>query len=165
MPDEGLLDVGALSDGSVSAVESAFALHMSAALQPMTTRSVSERTCAHVHEGIERVAENIAAAHGCDGNVEIIYGYPVTTNDDKFAESAERHIRPPSESASVGRTSTAGSGVSRRYEVVVVVVVVLGATVVAGCETDVVTGPCVVTGTSVVVVVVDDVVVVAFGSA
>jgi len=171
MLDEGLLDVGALSDGSTSAVESAFALHMTAALpsgwistrggpvmasadtmhiiitgkgghasepyravdpipvaceivtalQTMITRSVnvfdpsvvtvgritagttnnvipetahiegtiravSERTRALVHDGIKRVAENIAAAHGCDGNVEIIYGYPVTTNDDKFAE-------------------------------------------------------------------------------
>ena len=171
MLDEGLLEVGALSDGSASAVESAFALHMSAALpsgwvstrggpvmasadtmqiiitgkrghasepyravdpipvaceivtalQTMITRSVnvfdpsvvtvgritagttnnvipetahiegtiravSERTRALVHDGIKRVAENVAAAHGCDGNVEIIYGYPVTTNDDKFAE-------------------------------------------------------------------------------
>jgi amidohydrolase len=171
MLDEGLLEVGALSDGSASPVESAFALHMSAALpsgwvstrggpimasadtmqiiitgkgghasepyravdpipvaceivtalQTMITRSinvfdpsvvtvgritagttnnvipetahiegtiraVSERTRAQVHDGIKRIAENIAAAHGCDGNVEIIYGYPVTTNDDKFAE-------------------------------------------------------------------------------
>jgi len=171
MLDEGLLNVGALSDGSASAVESAFALHMSAALpagwvstrggpvmasadtmqiiitgkgghasepyravdpipvaceivtalQTMITRSVnvfdpsvvtvgritagttnnvipetahiegtiravSERTRALVHDGIKRIAENIAAAHGCDGNVEIIYGYPVTTNNDEFAE-------------------------------------------------------------------------------
>jgi metal-dependent amidase/aminoacylase/carboxypeptidase family protein len=51
-----------------------------------TIRAVSGQTRAHVHDGIKRVAENIAAAHGWDGNVEIIYGYPVTTNDDKFAE-------------------------------------------------------------------------------
>jgi metal-dependent amidase/aminoacylase/carboxypeptidase family protein len=51
-----------------------------------TIRAVSERTRALVHNGIKRVAENITAAHGCDGNVEIIYGYPVTTNDDKFTE-------------------------------------------------------------------------------
>ncbi|NND75083.1 MAG: amidohydrolase [Ilumatobacter sp.] len=51
-----------------------------------TIRAVSERTRAKVHDGIKRVAENIAAAHGCDGDVEIIYGYPVTTNDDQFAE-------------------------------------------------------------------------------
>jgi amidohydrolase len=171
MLDEGLLDVGAMTDGSDSPVESAFALHMSSALpsgwvstrggpvmasadklqilitgkgghasepfrtidpipvaceivtalQTMITRrvdvfdpavvtvgritagttnnvipetasiegtirAVSERTRAQVHDGIQRVAQNIAAAHGCDGDVEIIYGYPVTTNDDVFAE-------------------------------------------------------------------------------
>ena len=52
-----------------------------------TIRTVSERTRAKVHEGIKRVAENIAAAHGCDGNVEVIFGYPVTTNDDLFAQA------------------------------------------------------------------------------
>lgn len=171
MLDEGLLDVGPMSDGTVSAVESAFALHISAALpsgwlstrggavmasadslqiritgrgghasepfravdpipvaceivtslQTMITRrvdvfdpavvtvgrisagttnnvipetawiegtirAVSERTRAQVHDGIKRVAENIAAAHDCDGDVEIIHGYPVTTNDDAFAD-------------------------------------------------------------------------------
>jgi len=171
MLDEGLLDVGAMSDGSPSPVESAFALHISSALpsgwvstrggavmasadtmqiritgkgghasepfrtvdpipvaceivtalQTMITRridvfdpavvtvgritagttnnvipetaeiegtirAVSERTRERVHEGIKRVAENIAAAHGCDGDVEITYGYPVTTNDDAFAD-------------------------------------------------------------------------------
>ena len=51
-----------------------------------TIRAVSEATRAKVHEGVKRVAENIAEAHGCGGNVEIVYGYPVTTNDDRFAE-------------------------------------------------------------------------------
>ena len=51
-----------------------------------TIRAVSERTRAAVHDGIRRVAENVAAAHGCDGDVEVIRGYPVTTNDDRFAD-------------------------------------------------------------------------------
>jgi len=51
-----------------------------------TIRAVSESTRAKVHEGIRRVAENIAEAHGCGGDVEIIYGYGVTTNDDAFAD-------------------------------------------------------------------------------
>jgi hippurate hydrolase len=51
-----------------------------------TIRTVSEHTRSRVHDSVKRVAENVAAAHGCDGNVEIVYGYPVTTNDDRFAE-------------------------------------------------------------------------------
>jgi amidohydrolase len=50
-----------------------------------TIRATSERTRAKVHDGIRRVAEGVAAAHGCDCDVEVIMGYPVTTNDDRFA--------------------------------------------------------------------------------
>lgn len=53
-----------------------------------TIRATSERTRAKVHEGIRRVAEGIAAAHGCDCDVEVVFGYPVTNNDDKFADFA-----------------------------------------------------------------------------
>ncbi len=51
-----------------------------------TIRTTSERTRAKVHDGIRRVAEGVAAAHGCDCDVEVVLGYPVTTNDDAFAE-------------------------------------------------------------------------------
>jgi hippurate hydrolase len=173
MLDEGLLDVPALSDGSASPVDAAFALHMTSALptgwvstrggpimasadtmsiritgkgghasephraldpipvacevvqalQTMITRSidvfnpavvtvgritagtttnvipesaeiegtirtVSERTRTQVHDGIRRVAEGIAAAHGCSCAVEIDVGYPVTANDESFADHA-----------------------------------------------------------------------------
>jgi amidohydrolase len=173
MLDEGLLDVPAMSDGSASAVDAAFALHITSsipsgwastrggpimasadtmiirvtgrgghasephraldpipvaceivqALQLMVTRSidvfdpsvvtvgritagttnnvipemaeiegtiraVSERTRAKVHDGIRRVADGIAGAHGCECEVLIDIGYPVTTNDDRFAEFA-----------------------------------------------------------------------------
>ncbi len=171
MLEEGLLELPALSDGSESAIDAAYALHMSSALptgsvatrggpvmasadtmhiritgkgghassphyaldpipvaceivqalQTMITRSidvfnpavvtvgriaagtttnvipesasidgtiraVSERTRAKVHEGIERVAEGIAAAHGCGCEVVIDAGYPVTINDRSFAD-------------------------------------------------------------------------------
>ncbi|RLE20091.1 MAG: amidohydrolase [Actinobacteria bacterium] len=53
-----------------------------------TIRAVSERSRTKVHDGIKRVAEGIAAAHGCGCEVEVGIGYPVTTNDDEFAEFA-----------------------------------------------------------------------------
>ena len=53
-----------------------------------TIRAVSERSRTKVHDGIRRVADGIAAAHGCESEVEVGIGYPVTTNDDKFAEFA-----------------------------------------------------------------------------
>jgi len=51
-----------------------------------TIRAVSERTRSKVHDGVKRVAEGIAAAHGCGAEAVIEYGYPVTTNDDRFAD-------------------------------------------------------------------------------
>ena len=53
-----------------------------------TIRATSERTRAKVHDGIRRVAEGVAAAHDCGCDVEVIFGYPVTSNDDRFADWA-----------------------------------------------------------------------------
>jgi hippurate hydrolase len=50
-----------------------------------TVRAVSERTRRKVHDGIKRVAEGIAAAHGMQVAVEVTDGYPVTVNSDDFA--------------------------------------------------------------------------------
>jgi amidohydrolase len=50
-----------------------------------TIRTVSETTRERVLEGVRRVAEGVAAAHGADVNVELIRGYPVTVNDVDFA--------------------------------------------------------------------------------
>jgi len=50
-----------------------------------TVRTVSEATRANVLEGVRRVAEGIAAAHGAEASVEIVRGYPVTVNDESFA--------------------------------------------------------------------------------
>jgi hippurate hydrolase len=53
-----------------------------------TIRATSERTRAKVHDGIRRVAEGVAAAHGCDVGIEVVHGYPVTVNDDRMADFA-----------------------------------------------------------------------------
>ncbi|MET0461461.1 MAG: M20 family metallopeptidase, partial [Ilumatobacteraceae bacterium] len=53
-----------------------------------TIRAVSERTRAKVHDGIRRVVDGIAAAHGCSVVVDIEQGYPVTVNDGDFAAVA-----------------------------------------------------------------------------
>lgn len=53
-----------------------------------TLRAVSERTRHAVWERIRVVADGVAAAHGCTAQVDIVQGYPVTTNDSTFARFA-----------------------------------------------------------------------------
>jgi hippurate hydrolase len=55
-----------------------------------TIRTLSETTRALVHEGIENVAYNIAAAHGAEAEVEIEPGFPVTVCDARVVDLAER---------------------------------------------------------------------------
>ena len=50
-----------------------------------TIRTVSETTRERVLDGVRRVAEGIAAAHGAEVAVELTRGYPVTVNDADFA--------------------------------------------------------------------------------
>ena len=50
-----------------------------------TIRTVSETTRGHVLDGVRRVAEGIASAHGATAAVDLIRGYPVTVNDAAFA--------------------------------------------------------------------------------
>jgi len=50
-----------------------------------TIRTVSEATRERVLEGVRRVAEGVASAHGADVDVELIRGYPVTVNNEGFA--------------------------------------------------------------------------------
>jgi amidohydrolase len=50
-----------------------------------TMRAVSARTRQQLRDGMRRVAENIAAAHGTTAHVELEPGYPVTVNDTTFA--------------------------------------------------------------------------------
>jgi amidohydrolase len=51
-----------------------------------TVRTVSELTRERVLEGVRRVADGIASAHGAEAQVELIRGYPVTANDAGFAQ-------------------------------------------------------------------------------
>jgi amidohydrolase len=70
-----------------------------------TIRAVSESTRSLVHDGIRRVVDGVAAAHGCAVDFQIEPGYPVTVNDAGFAETslgiaeqvvgADRVIRQP----------------------------------------------------------------------
>src|SRR5438094_152128 len=55
-----------------------------------TLRTTSEAARDHAHQGIRRVATNIAAAHLCEGEVDIKRGYPVTVNDAGFVDFARR---------------------------------------------------------------------------
>ena len=50
-----------------------------------TMRAVSARTRQQLRDGLQRVADGIAAAHGTTATVELDPGYPVTVNDDGFA--------------------------------------------------------------------------------
>lgn len=53
-----------------------------------TIRSVSEHSRERAHEGVERVAMGIAAAHDCEARVQLEPGYPVTVNDAEFTRFA-----------------------------------------------------------------------------
>jgi amidohydrolase len=50
-----------------------------------TIRTVSEATRERMLEGVRRVAEGVAAAHGAGVSVDLVRGYPVTVNDADFA--------------------------------------------------------------------------------
>ena len=55
-----------------------------------TLRTLSERTRATAQEGIRRVAEHVAAAHGARAEVEIEAGFPVTICDGRVSDLARR---------------------------------------------------------------------------
>jgi amidohydrolase len=58
-----------------------------------TIRAISEATRKSVHDGIRRVAEGIAAAHGLDVEVDLKIGYDVTVNDKDYANVAADLVR------------------------------------------------------------------------
>jgi amidohydrolase len=71
-----------------------------------TIRTVSEQGRKAVHEKLERLVQGIAGAHGLEGKLHLFRGYPVTVNNEGFAEFAsevagallgeERVVRMPS---------------------------------------------------------------------
>lgn len=57
-----------------------------------TIRTQSEGARERVHEGIQRVAENVARAHECEAEVIIERGFPVTVCDARAVTLAERAV-------------------------------------------------------------------------
>src|SRR5947209_9501859 len=53
-----------------------------------TLRTTSEAARKIAHDGIRRVATNIAAAHSCEADVKINRGYPATVNNSDFVDFA-----------------------------------------------------------------------------
>ncbi len=51
-----------------------------------TMRALNEHSRTALHDGVERVANGIAAAHKCSCSVEITHGYPVTINNADQAD-------------------------------------------------------------------------------
>ena len=78
--DPGVVTVGRISAGTTGNV-----IPETAHIQG-TVRAVSERTRRKVHDGIRRVAEGIAAAHGASVEVHVNDGYPVTVNNAAAAD-------------------------------------------------------------------------------
>lgn len=54
-----------------------------------TMRAVSEESRAAMHAGVVRVAENVARAHDCEAEVEIVPGFPVTVCDPRAVAFAQ----------------------------------------------------------------------------
>jgi amidohydrolase len=82
--DPGVLTVGQIMSGTTSNIipETATVLG--------TMRAVSERTRTSLHDGVRRVAENIAIAHEGIADVEVIFGFPVTVNSEDVANDVLR---------------------------------------------------------------------------
>jgi hippurate hydrolase len=57
-----------------------------------TIRTLSPRQRAHVREELERLAPNIAAAHGCSAEVHIEPGFPVTICDGRAVDFGQRVV-------------------------------------------------------------------------
>lgn len=51
-----------------------------------TIRALSETSRTALHEGVDRVAHGVAAAHGCTCSVDLVAGYPVTVNHPDQAD-------------------------------------------------------------------------------
>jgi len=58
-----------------------------------TLRTQSERTRGLALDGIARVAENIARAHGAEAEVDLQKGFPVTINDGRVVDLAGKTVK------------------------------------------------------------------------
>jgi hippurate hydrolase len=82
--DPVVMTVGRISSGTTNNI-----IPESAVIEG-TIRSFSESSRALAHEGVQRVATNIAAAHMAEAAVEITPGFPVTVCDDRAVALAKR---------------------------------------------------------------------------
>ncbi len=57
-----------------------------------TIRTLSPATRTLVHDGLRRLAEGIAAAHGAEAEIEITPGFPVTICDPRAVECGRRAV-------------------------------------------------------------------------
>jgi hippurate hydrolase len=58
-----------------------------------TIRTLSEEARERVHEGISRIAQNVARAHECEAEVVITRGFPVTVCDTRAVAVAQRAVQ------------------------------------------------------------------------
>jgi amidohydrolase len=58
-----------------------------------TIRTLSEEARERVHEGIARIAENVARAHECEAEVTITRGFPVTVCDARAVALAQEAVQ------------------------------------------------------------------------
>jgi amidohydrolase len=82
--DPGIITVGKITAGTTNNVIPETARIVG------TIRAVSEKTRSALHDGIRRVAENVAAAHTATADVQVEFGFPVTVNNDSVADDVIR---------------------------------------------------------------------------
>lgn len=80
--DPGIVTIGRIAAGTTTNVIPEVAVIEG------TMRAVSAATRRRLHDGVRRVAEGIAAAHGASADVVVGDGYGVTVNDARAAETA-----------------------------------------------------------------------------
>mgnify|MGYP001940331276 CR=1 FL=1 len=76
----------------LSAGDAVNVIHPSAHLGA-TVRTVSDEALDGIEAEVHRLAEHVAAAHGCTAEVEFVRQYPVTHNDPDATEQAARWLR------------------------------------------------------------------------
>ena len=84
--DPGVVTVGRITAGTTNNI-----IPETAEIEG-TIRAVSEATRRKIHDGVRRVVDGVAAAHGVSGIAEIEAGYGVTVNDDGVAERSSRIV-------------------------------------------------------------------------
>jgi hippurate hydrolase len=80
--DPGIITVGRIAAGTTTNV-----IPETAVIEG-TMRAVSASTRRRLHDGVRRVADGIAAAHGATAEVVVGEGYGVTVNDARAADTA-----------------------------------------------------------------------------